>query len=223
MRLKSGFFRSLQVSVFSFLLTGIGASLGLAVSPSLVEYRDDVNWSRVQFSTSGTCVHDRHNPEGNHITSSWCEDGIFITYKRIWQEQTGTRTVTRYRQVQQQVPDEYVCESPRRCRWKYKTVTQQVPYTDIEPVYVEKSEFIPIQAIEFNLRGEVIRYEGGEVSEDLKAFLTSQPEKNQLVTLILENGQSIRYEIGKKTVGEWRKVYQVNPRRSLSRSQNQTQ
>jgi hypothetical protein len=219
MRFKPQFVSSLKISLLSLILTGIGATSAAAISPSLVEYRDKVNWSRVQFSTSGTCVHDRHNPEGNHITSSWCEDGIFITYKRIWQEQTGTRTVTKYREVDQQVPDEYVCESRNRCRWKYKTVRQQIPYTDIEPVYVERSEIIPIQSIEFNLRGEVIKYEGGELSEALKEFLTSLPASNQRVTLILENGQSIRYEVGKKTVAEWRKVYQVNPRRSISNSE----
>lgn len=220
MRLLPKFLIAFKITVLSVIVTGIGSASGLTIRPALVEYRDNVNWSRVQFTNSGTCVHDRHNPEGNQITSSWCEDGIFITYKRIWKEQTGTRTVTKYREVNQQVPDEYVCDSRRRCRWKYKTVRQQVPYDVIEPVYVERSEIIPIQAIEFNRRSEVLKYEGGELSEDLKEFLTSLPASNQRVTLILGNGQLIRYEIGKNTVGEWRKVYRVNPRRSISNSES---
>lgn len=168
-------------------------------------------WSVVTNTQGQLCVADRHNRPID-FNSTWCSNYIGVEAVKHWKEQTGVRSVTKSRQVPRTV---YIHNGNHR--WSHHRSDHVFPhpqthivydtiyYTEDEPVYTSFSKRYNIQAIQFGA-GKYV-YSGGEVSPELKAFLSSRPAEKIGVQLITQEGETWNYEIGKNTVKGWKKIY----------------
>lgn len=187
------------------------------IQPALVSESWDGKWSTLIPSSGASCVHDRHDQPYN-LVSSWCSKSIGISAVRYWSEQTGTRTVTKYRTKKiQESYVTYVQREPscntQKCKNDVVAVTQyrdreiREPYTDYEPVYTDYNESYTISKIEFPSPQGLMVYDGTVVEPELAQMLRSLPDSNYTVRLVTNQGKYFSYEIGRETIRAWKTIY----------------
>ncbi|MEM9538624.1 MAG: hypothetical protein AAGA60_03835 [Cyanobacteria bacterium P01_E01_bin.42] len=176
-----------------------------AVEPALVDYRDRVSWSEVEYSEfDGLYVNDRHTGIGgrrDYFVSQWSKSGIRLTVRDSFVASVSIVSRVRYRSRRKY--------NHHRERWE----TVSIPRTVRERVENWSYNDYTPSAIHFIIDGDRYTYTEGEVSPELANALANAPIENMTIRLeFAETNQRdikplMEVEIGKGTVRAWRQVF----------------
>jgi hypothetical protein len=183
-----------------------------AVEPSLVNYRDRVSWSEVEYSNfDGLYVNDRHTGIGgdrDYFVSQWSRKAIRLTFRDSFIASISIVPRVRYRSRRHY--------NHRRKKWESISFPEVVNERVANWSY---HEYSPL-AIHFRINDEEYTYNDGEVAPELANALANAPAENMIVRLeFAESNQHnlkplMEVEIGKRTVLAWRQVFAEEPDRA---------